>query len=105
MRRTRKLPRTNHQPGPTGALWRVSAWRWKKKKASDSGGIGEEIVVYDIEDRELALAAAHMLIDRYAAEASPTLEVDVSFTGPLVASDAQKSGDEPSEAPSNRQPH
>lgn len=95
MRRTRKLPQTNYQPSTSGKLWRVSAWRWKKKKAADTGGVGEEVIVYDIEDRELALAAAHMLLDRYAPEASPIVEIDVCLTGPLTGGTIVPSSGQP----------
>jgi len=57
----------------------------RRLSCADTGGIGEEVIVYDIGDRELALAAAHMLLDRYAPEASPIVEIDVCLTGPLAS--------------------
>jgi hypothetical protein len=69
---------------PDPSIWRVTAWLWTREEPEATEGSGLEIETLEVSDRELAIAAAHLLLDRYAKLASPVAEVDVSLTGPLA---------------------
>jgi hypothetical protein len=64
--------------GAASSPWRVSLFRWEvKPREPASGTVVEDIEASDI---ELAILAAHRLIDKYATGAMPMITVEIMST-------------------------